>query len=122
MNRWIAPLIALAILATAAPLHADPTTDGNRRLYDNARRCFVVNANFVRAFEQAGDSANAALFEDKAHTAYDLAYAWAKELGLSQAQVSADIDATRDAELPRLMRDQAYLTASAKFCKEQGLM
>ena len=91
-------------------------------MYDAARRCFVVNANFARSFEKIGDVANAKLFDGKARTAYDMAFYSAKELGIPEEQVKRDVDAATQAELPRLVRDQAYLTASAKFCKERGMM
>lgn len=122
MARWTSVLLALTILASGAPAQAGSARDGYQRSYDAGLRCFVVNSYFSQEFQKRGDTANTALFKDKSRLAFDAATYSGQELGMGKARIEADMRASMDAELPRLARDQAYLTESAKFCKANGLM
>ncbi|MBV8979142.1 MAG: hypothetical protein JOZ13_17360 [Alphaproteobacteria bacterium] len=101
---------------------ASASQDDVKRFYDAARLCYVANGDVYSAFKRNGDTANASLFDKKAHTAYDLAYLYGDMLHLSRQEIAADIKATTDTELPKLVQDSAYLTAVAKDCKGKGMM
>lgn len=93
-----------------------------RRVYDEARVCFVANGHVSLTFKDSGDSANAARFDANAKRAFDASYYFGHMLGLSDEQVANDLDAESDRELPKLMRRAGYLTEVAKKCKRVGLM
>ena len=110
---------ALAFFACSAASASDQDT---RNAYEAARRCYVANGDVYSAFKRNGDTANAKLFDKKAHTAYDLAYLYGDMLHLSREQIAADIQVMTDSELPKLVKDSNYLTDVAKDCKHWGMM
>jgi len=92
------------------------------RAYHSAQRCYVANGYLYDTFKDAGDSANARLFNAKAKRAFDAANGYAVFLNLSREQIEADYNEVTNTELRKLMTDKAYLTKVAKDCKLQGLM
>ncbi len=114
--------LSVAALAFFACSAASASDQDMRHAYDAARRCYVANGEVYSAFKRNGDATNAAMFEKKAHTAYDLAYSYGGRLRLSQQQITADLKETTDTELPKLVGDSAYLTTVAKDCKYWGMM
>jgi hypothetical protein len=93
-----------------------------RRAYHSAQQCYVANGYLYGTFKDAGDLANANLFDAKAKRAFDAANGYAIFLHLSREQIEADLSRATDSELRKLMADKAYLTSVAKDCKSKGLM
>ena len=114
---------AFALCAgTAAVFRASAAEADVQRAYDTARLCYVANGHVYSAFKDAGDTANAQLFEGKGKKAFDLAYFYGNMLHLSQEQIGADLDRTTETELRKLVGDNNYLTTVARTCKSSGLM
>ena len=116
--RWFIAA-ALTLFARSSAIASDQDT---RHAYDAALRCYVANGEVYSAFKRNGDTANAALFDKKAHTAYDLAYSYGGMLGFSRQKIAADLQEATDTELPKLIADSSYLTSTAKDCKYWGMM
>ena len=110
-----------AFLCVSATV-ASASSQDVRGAYDAALKCFVANGYLKGTFEKSGDSANASLFDARAHKAFDLAFSYGDMLHLSQQQVKADISRTSDPELRKLLTDGSYLTVIAKDCKYWGMM
>jgi hypothetical protein len=113
---------AMLSLASVYAREASASPADTKRAYDQARLCYVANGNIYAEFKKTGDTANAKLFDTRAHQAYDLAYFYGNMLKLGKEQVGADLQATTDKELPKLVKDSVYFTAVAKDCKSVGLM
>lgn len=90
--------------------------------YEEAKRCFVVNTYIGSELSDAGDAANAKAYEAKAKRAFDLAYFFGNMLKLSRQRVAAELDASADQELTKLVRDKGYLKTAVAYCKTHGLM
>jgi hypothetical protein len=122
-------LVAAALLTgfcAFAPASADSTDDAvtraNRMAYDAAMKCFVANGYASDERRKAGDLAKSAAYGTKARASFDLAYAAGEKIGLSDDQISRDMDYAQETELPRFIRDQRYLLETAATCKALGLM
>ncbi|MBI1262771.1 MAG: hypothetical protein GC184_13715 [Rhizobiales bacterium] len=120
---------ALAVYACAsisgnvtARAEEDATTQANRTAYSALMKCFVANgfANGERL--DAGDAAKAAIYDRQARRSYDLAYTAGQKLGLSEEQVTRDINFVQATELPKMVRDQQYFISAVATCKALHLM
>lgn len=118
----VAATLAVALSAGAVEAQTGSSEPGVRRLYDTARQCYVANGYVYSTFKNSGDTANARLFQSHAEKAFELAYFYGNMLRLSRQQVTHDLEASTNLELPRLTRDSGYLTTVAGTCRAAGLM
>src|SRR5580704_7570465 len=103
--------IALAVAALLVGGRARAADDAEfRHAYHSAQRCYVANGYLYGTFKDAGDLANARLFDAKAKRAFDSANGYAIFLNLSREQIEADLDEVTKSELPKLISDKGYLT------------
>jgi hypothetical protein len=116
---------AIGLLAGTLLLSGEARAEDSgqiRHAYHSAQQCYVANGYLYSTFKEAGDPANARLFDTKAKRAFDAANGYAIFLHLSRSQIEADFKEATDTELPKLMSDKTYLTKVAKDCKFQSLM
>ena len=116
-------LCVLAANPAAAWAEEDAAVEPAYRMaYQGAMKCFITNGVLVDDARDAKNAAKVAAFDAKAHESFDLAHLAGHRLGLSQANVNADIKAVQDRELPKLMRDGDYFRKSVAACRALGLM
>jgi len=98
------------------------TPQGDRMAYDATLKCAVANGLAKLDERDAGNAAGVTEYETKTRRSFDLAYTLGKKLGLTDKQVLKDLDASRDMEVPHMMRDRRYFLSTAATCKAMGLM
>lgn len=108
------------ILATAAPTLS--TAQDNRAAYDVAVRCFIANGSAVSVERRAGNAAAASRYEASARVSFDALVMLGTALGKSRTQMEADIQASQDRDLPRMVSDSAYYRSVISTCRAYGLM
>jgi len=114
----VAPLVfGLGMSAAIAA-----ASDANGSAYDVALKCAVANGVAEQDEHDAGHPQRVVEFEQKSHRSFDLAVSLGGKIGLSNEQIQRDLDAAKDNELPRMMRDQSYYLGIVSTCKAVGLM
>jgi hypothetical protein len=116
-------VVALSLSFLLMANEADAATaQGNRMAYDATLKCAVANGLAEQDERDAGHAAGAAEYETKTHRSFDLAYVLGAKVGLTDQQVLHDLDAAREIELSRMMRDRSYYLSTVSTCKAMGLM
>ena len=117
---------ALAFTGNAGSTLAQTASGSNapayRMAYQSAMKCFVANGIIAGDQRREGDAVKAALYEQKAKEAFELAFRAGRKVGLSDARIRTDIDQAQTRELPLMMRDDAYFKRAAGECRALGLM
>jgi hypothetical protein len=114
---------ALSTLLTATSAHSEDTvTRANRMAYDTAIKCFIADGLASDERHDAGDESGADAYRRKARQSFDVAYTAGNKLGMTDKQVSRDLDFAQATELTRMMRDRRYFLSTAATCKAVGLM
>jgi hypothetical protein len=116
-------LVVFAISASNAGAEESAAVGrANRMAYEASMKCFVANGHARGLRTRAGDPAKAAMYERKAHDAFDMAHLAGQALGLSEDEVNADIKAVQDETLPRMVGNESYFHDAVAACKAADLM
>jgi hypothetical protein len=120
-SAW-ALALALAVVAMA-PARAQPVIeDGDHRAYRAALQCLTADAYLSGWLRQRGQDAKAVPYEAAGKRAFDAAMAMGRKLGRSNGELNADLDQLKATEMPKLVKDDAYLKATVAECRALGLM
>lgn len=118
--------VGLAFTGNAGSAFAQTASGSNasayRMAYQSAMKCFVANGVIAGDQRREGDTVKAAIYEQKAKEAFELAFRAGRMVGLSDARIRTDIDQAQTRELPLMMRDDAYFRRAAGECRALGLM
>jgi hypothetical protein len=121
-RRSIAAALAFCFYSPVATAHADDaTTQADRSAYDWAVKCFVANGSARGTSNDAGDTAKAAAFERRARSSFDTASALADKLGYTGSRFNQDLGLAQAQELPKFVKDVAYLRSTEATCKSLGM-
>jgi len=88
-----------------------------RERYELAIRCFVTYGTLRGDSGDAGDQASAGAFEQRAHRAFQVAGGLGNMLDYSRDQMERDIGAIETREMPRMVKDKAYLKSAEAACR-----
>ena len=117
-----AVLCALVIVVAHGTAVADDTmTRANRMAYDIAMKCFVANGVARGNSRDVGDTAQAAAYEAKARRSFNAASNLGDALRYSDKRVDQDFGLAQTQELPKLVKDGAYLRQTLATCESAGL-
>jgi hypothetical protein len=123
--RWcVIPALALYTclgVGSAAANTDDAMTRANRMAYDIAMKCFVANGVARGNSRDAGDTAQAAVYEAKARRSFNAASNLGDALKYSDKRVNQDFGLAQTQELPKMVRDGAYLRQTLAICETGGL-
>lgn len=116
--------IAITVSSLHVPAVAAQTRPNQATLaaYEAALKCFVANGYGRSIKRDAGDMAGASRYEASAAASWEAAHVIAVYWGYSESRLTADIDRTRERELPALVRDAGYLRSTIATCRGLGLM
>jgi hypothetical protein len=121
-RRFSAAALAFsAFLSAGAALADDAATGASRSAYDWAVKCFVANGSARGTSSDGGDAVKAAAFERRARVSFDTASALADKLGYSGSRFNQDLGLAQAQELPKFVKDLAYLRSTEATCKALGL-
>ena len=116
-GRTVIAMLAVSICFASSVSAEDAVTIANRGAYDWALKCFVANGSAAGTSKDGGDAAKAAAFEDRARASFDTASALADKLGYSGSRFNQDLNLAQTHELPKIVKDIAYLRSTLATCK-----
>lgn len=121
-RRLCAAALAFSFCLPATAAHTeDAVTAANRTAYGIAMQCFVADGVASGDSEDAGDQAKAVAFDAKAKRSFDAAMNLGDALHYSDTRVNRDMGIAQAAELPRMVKDKAYLKRTLDLCATANL-
>lgn len=99
----------------------DAMQRANRIAYDLAMRCFVAYGTVRGAEQDAEHGARASGYEVHARQSFDVAVKLGDTLGYSGGRQNQDFGMTQARELPKFVKDAAYLKRTLATCGSAGL-
>lgn len=117
-------VIRLAIVAalTTASLTVSAAAQDNRGAYDVAVRCFVANVRAEGLERRAGRPEAAERYRLAGRDSFDAMAVLGVALGKTREQMEADVRASQNTDLPRMVSDNAYFRTVVSTCRAYGLM
>ena len=114
----VACVLAMSIGAAAA--QDDAVSRANHMAYQLAMKCYVASGVARGDNLDAGNTEYANIFEADARKAFDLAVKLGNVLGYSGSRQNQDFGMAEAQELPRFVKDKAYLKQTLATCKAAG--
>ncbi len=114
-------VVGLVFSAASAGKADDANARSTRMAYDIAMKCFVANGVARGNNRDLGKTAEAAKYEANARQSFNAASNLGDKLGYSGTRINQDFGMAQADQLPKLVKDAAYLERTLAMCGSAGL-
>lgn len=124
-RRLAAVALAICVCLCADAATANSTDDAvaraNRMAYELAMKCFVAYGTARGNEQDAGHASQASSYEAHARQSFGIATKLGDTLGYSGNRQNEDFGMAQARELPKFVKDAAYLRRTLSTCGAAGL-
>ncbi len=114
-------LIGLSLISADASA-SDATTQARRTAYEFAMTCYVAYGTARGNALDVGRKPEAATYEARSRKAFNMAVNLGNALGYSGTHENEDFGLAEARELPKFVKDRAYLNQTLTACQSAGVL